>query len=183
MSGAGTIPAVARARLRRRILATSGLSSVPVFRHTVLGRDLLFGPQRIVRPAVELQCQDRNVVGLLGLSLEGSDGGHRMIHRRLHIFCALGSQQIFQPVFGKEVIFCVYRFGDTVGVEEQKITLLQGVPLLLVARNIGERQHGDGGFISIFGRLIFGVRRPNICCLQCNHDLLNQVRFVPIFRC
>ncbi len=75
---------------------TSGLSSVPVFQHAVLDRDPLFGPQRIVRPAVELQCQDGNVVGLLGLSLEGSDGGHRMIHRRLHIFCALGGQQVFR---------------------------------------------------------------------------------------
>ncbi len=53
--------------------------------------------------------------------------------------------------------------------------------LLLVAGNFGERQHGDGGFISIFGRLIFGVRWPNICCLQCNHDLQNLVRFEPIF--
>ena len=56
------------------------------FGAVVLDRDPLFGPQRLFRPAVELQCQDGNVVGLLGLSLERPDRGHRMIHRRLHIF-------------------------------------------------------------------------------------------------
>ncbi len=83
------------------LIAKSGHSSGPVFRHAVLDRDPLFGPQRIFRPAVELQCQDGNVVSPFGLSLERHDRGHRVIHRRLRIFGALGGQQIFQPVFGK----------------------------------------------------------------------------------
>ncbi len=58
------------------LIAISGHSSVRVFAFAVLDRDPLFGPQRIFRPAVVLQCQDGNVVSPFGLSLDQETNDH-----------------------------------------------------------------------------------------------------------